>query len=135
MRKKEFTGLYNMDAERMKSMNLDELKSLGALLPEMPEDVKAMYSDALEAYENALKQKEQYASGNVMEQNASMMKQYMDMNEKAMKDNPAYAAIMKQYTGAAPSAADEIKKLAGLKDQGIITQEEFAAKKKQLLGL
>ncbi len=29
----------------------------------------------------------------------------------------------------------ELEKLAGLKDQGLITQEEFDAKKKQLLGL
>lgn len=33
------------------------------------------------------------------------------------------------------SAADEIKKFKELLDQGIITQEEFDAKKKQLLGL
>ena len=33
------------------------------------------------------------------------------------------------------SAADEIVKFKGLLDQGIITQEEFDAKKKQLLGL
>ena len=34
-----------------------------------------------------------------------------------------------------PSAADELKKYKGLLDSGIITQEEFDAKKKQLLGL
>jgi hypothetical protein len=33
------------------------------------------------------------------------------------------------------SVADEIKKFADLKDQGILTQEEFDAKKKELLGL
>src|SRR3982074_1403916 len=33
------------------------------------------------------------------------------------------------------SAADEIKKLAELRDAGILTEEEFAAKKTQLLGL
>ncbi len=33
------------------------------------------------------------------------------------------------------SNADEIKKYAELKDQGIITEEEFQAKKKQILGL
>jgi hypothetical protein len=31
--------------------------------------------------------------------------------------------------------ADEIKKFSVLKDQGIITQEEFDIKKKELLGL
>lgn len=34
-----------------------------------------------------------------------------------------------------PSAADEIKKFKELLDSGIITQEEFDAKKKQLLGI
>jgi hypothetical protein len=29
----------------------------------------------------------------------------------------------------------ELERLAGLKDQGIISEEEFEAKKKQLLGL
>ena len=33
------------------------------------------------------------------------------------------------------SAADEIKKFKELLDAGIISQEEFDAKKKQLLGL
>ena len=32
------------------------------------------------------------------------------------------------------SSADELKKYAELKDQGIITEEEFQAKKKQILG-
>ena len=33
------------------------------------------------------------------------------------------------------SVADELTKLATLKEQGVLTEEEFAAKKKQLLGL
>jgi putative oligomerization/nucleic acid binding protein len=37
--------------------------------------------------------------------------------------------------GSAVSAADEIKKLAELHAAGILTDDEFAAKKKQLLGL
>ena len=36
---------------------------------------------------------------------------------------------------AAESVADEIRKLASLKEQGVLTEEEFTAKKKQLLGL
>nr|WP_316620774.1 SHOCT domain-containing protein [uncultured Ruminococcus sp.] len=31
--------------------------------------------------------------------------------------------------------ADEIRKLAQLRDEGVITDEEFTAKKKQLLGI
>lgn len=37
--------------------------------------------------------------------------------------------------GAAPSAADEIRKFKVLLDDGVITQAEFEQKKKQLLGL
>jgi hypothetical protein len=33
------------------------------------------------------------------------------------------------------STSDELEKLAGLRDQGVITEEEFEAKKKQVLGL
>lgn len=36
---------------------------------------------------------------------------------------------------SAPSQADELKKFKDLLDSGVITQEEFDAKKKQLLGL
>ena len=43
-----------------------------------------------------------------------------------------------EQTGPNPttlSAADELKKFKELLDSGVITQEEFEAKKKQLLGL
>ncbi len=36
---------------------------------------------------------------------------------------------------AQPSYLDELERLGGLRDQGIITDEEFEAKKKSLLGL
>ena len=44
-------------------------------------------------------------------------------------------AALPTATTATPSAADELKKFKELLDMGIITQEEFDAKKKQLLGL
>jgi hypothetical protein len=34
-----------------------------------------------------------------------------------------------------PDYLDELERLAGLKEQGIISEQEFEAKKKQLLGL
>jgi len=36
---------------------------------------------------------------------------------------------------ASASPSDEIEKLAGLRDRGILTEEEFQAKKRQMLGL
>jgi hypothetical protein len=43
---------------------------------------------------------------------------------------PQYAA-----PAEAPSYLDELEKLAALRDQGIISDEDYEAKKKQLLGL
>jgi len=40
-----------------------------------------------------------------------------------------------QMQAAPVDPTAELQKLAALKDQGIITEEEFAAKKKQILGL
>jgi len=49
-----------------------------------------------------------------------------------------YAAQQQQQAAAAPAEPDymaELEQLAQLKNQGIITDEEFAAKKAQLLGV
>jgi len=40
-----------------------------------------------------------------------------------------------QKADAQPDYLDELERLGGLRDQGIITDEEFEAKKKSLLGL
>lgn len=47
----------------------------------------------------------------------------------------AAAAAAAPVIQAAPSAADELAKWAQLRDQGVITPEDFEAKKRQLLGL
>lgn len=52
------------------------------------------------------------------------------------KKNEVREAIYKAQSGSETSnnnVADEIKKLSDLKEKGIITQEEFDRKKKQLL--
>lgn len=64
----------------------------------------------------------------------------------AAQDQAAYTEQQQQYAQAQPVAAApaaspqdemvaELQQLATLKDQGILTQEEFDAKKKQLLGI
>lgn len=65
-----------------------------------------------------------------------------------VKDQPAFEALGEairtaihearqpvSVTAAAPSEADELEKLAGLRDRGILTPEEFEAKKAKILGL
>lgn len=57
--------------------------------------------------------------------------------------NAKRQAAASQPQSAAPAAApaasgdsvEQLKQFAELRDQGILTEEEFAAKKKQLLGL
>jgi membrane protease subunit (stomatin/prohibitin family) len=44
-------------------------------------------------------------------------------------------AAQQQPAPAAPSDAEEIQKYATMKEQGLITEEEFAAKKKAILGI
>ena len=48
---------------------------------------------------------------------------------------PPPAAEAAPPTPAEPDPAAEIQKYAALKDQGLITEEEFAAKKKAILGI
>jgi hypothetical protein len=64
-------------------------------------------------------------------------RQDQEAYEQQVAAEQAYAA---QQAQAAPPPAEadpyaEIEKLANLKAQGIITEEEFEAKKKQLLGI
>jgi hypothetical protein len=59
-------------------------------------------------------------------------KQYRDeSDQEAVEDTPAQEG---QGAGE-PSYLDELERLAKLKDDGVITKEEFEDKKKQLLGL
>jgi predicted Zn-dependent peptidase len=48
---------------------------------------------------------------------------------------PQYAAPPPAPAAAAPDYAAELEQLAKLKAQGILSEEEFEAKKKQILGI
>ena len=64
-------------------------------------------------------------------QNLAVAKEIVAYIEKRRKELRAPQQTVIQHT----SAADELKKFKELLDMGVITQEEFDAKKKQLLGL
>ena len=75
------------------------------------------------------------SSGNYLFVNLKNSKEIYDvisglLEQRQRKDKEPLAEKSTQQ-----SAADELKKFKELLDSGIITQEEFEAKKKQLLGL
>lgn len=55
--------------------------------------------------------------------------------EQQMAAQQAYAAQQAPAAPAQPDYAAELQQLAALKGQGLITEEEFEAKKKQILGI
>ena len=53
--------------------------------------------------------------------------------QAAAAQNDAMKTYIQQAAGTTPSTADEVAKLAGLRDSGAITAEEFEAQKAKLL--
>ncbi|MES2630598.1 MAG: SHOCT domain-containing protein [Patescibacteria group bacterium] len=51
------------------------------------------------------------------------------------QEQEAAPAPQQQYAAPADDTVTQLQQLAQLKDQGILTQEEFDAKKKQILGI
>lgn len=60
-----------------------------------------------------------------------------DMHKRELKDaqanEEAFQSYIKQTAGSGASSAEEITKLAALKDQGVLTEAEFQAQKAKLL--
>jgi hypothetical protein len=65
---------------------------------------------------------------NEVERVARAIRERMALSHAAGRTAPASAP-------ESTDTAEEIRKLAQLKDEGLLTEDEFAAKKKQLLGL
>ena len=97
------SGFQNVDFRDPASM-----ERLSPLIDTLPETAKTAIRGAVETYKQAM-------SGNPMEGYADAVKQFTG------------------FTGGTVDTAEEIRKLAELRDQGILTEEEFTAKKKQLL--
>lgn len=59
-----------------------------------------------------------------------------DMQERTVSDFKAAEAAQKDYirqVAGSGSTADELQKLAALRDKGVVSEEEFAAQKAKLL--
>ena len=72
------------------------------------------------------------------QQEAAQNAQIADLQAQQAAPAPQQVAPAAPATPAAPAEPDpaaEIQKYAALKGQGLITEEEFAAKKAQILGI
>ena len=69
------------------------------------------------------------------QQEAAQNAQIADLQAQQAAPAPQPVAPAAPAAPAEPDAAAEIQKYAALKGQGLITEEEFAAKKKQILGI
>ena len=82
---------------------------------------------------------EQASGKSIEEMSDEELKQYME--ERGIEPEPmtdedrAYVEQQGTDKGGEPAYLDEVERLAQLKDEGVITEEEFEAKKKDLLDL
>ena len=60
---------------------------------------------------------------------------FASQDQQAYQEQPVQEAAPAAAPPAAPDYVAELEKLAQLRDQGVITAEDFEAKKKQLLGI
>ncbi len=84
---------------------------------------------------NRMGTRQQYRTMARMQRRRSYMEDRMGVRQDFQ---PAGQEEGYEEAPAAPAQADytvELERLAGLRDQGVITAEDFDAKKRQLLGL
>ena len=85
---------------------------------------------------NRMGARQQYRTMARMQRRRSMLQSSMGMHQDFQsRDEEQPAQESGSYEEAMPDYTSEIKELTKLKNQGILTEEEFSAKKKQLLGI
>lgn len=87
-----------------------------------------------------MRSRQQYRTMSRMQRRRSAMQEKMGVRqdfERAGEAEEPEAAAPAQPAAPAPAGdyTDELEKLAKLRDEGVITPEDFEAKKKQLLGI
>jgi hypothetical protein len=89
---------------------------------------------------NRMETRQRYRTASRMQRRRSWMESKMGMRQdfdRKEEEKPVEAAAPSPASAAAPEPQymAELERLAQLRDQGIVSEEEFNAKKKQLLGL
>jgi Short C-terminal domain len=88
---------------------------------------------------NRMGMRQSYRTASRMQRRRSWMENKMGMRQDFdRKEEEPVESVAPSPTSAAPSEPEymaELERLAQLRDQGIVSEEEFQAKKKQILGL
>jgi hypothetical protein len=86
---------------------------------------------------NRMGMRQSYRTASRMQRRRSSMENKMGMRQDFDRKEEPVEAAAPSPTSAAPEPEymAELERLAQLRDQGIVSEEEFQAKKKQLLGL
>ena len=89
---------------------------------------------------NRMQTRQRYRTASRMQRRRSAIESKMGMRqdfERKEEEEPAETAAPSSASAAAPEPEymAELERLAQLRDQGIVSEEEFNAKKKQILGI
>jgi hypothetical protein len=95
----------------------------------MPELLAAMAANRMRTRQSYRTVSRMQRRRSYVENKAGMRQDFQPAGEPAPQEVPPAAAP------AAPSYTAELEQLARLRDQGVITTEDFEAKKRQILGI
>ena len=70
-----------------------------------------------------------------MQRRRSFVQDKVGMREDFSREEPAGTAASAPSATSEPEYVGELERLAQLREQGILSEEEFEAKKKQILGI
>ena len=70
-----------------------------------------------------------------MQRRRSFVQDKVGMREDFSREEPAGTAASAPSAASEPEYVGELERLAQLREQGILSEEEFEAKKKQILGI
>jgi Short C-terminal domain len=70
-----------------------------------------------------------------MQRRRSFIQDRVGMRQDFSREEPAETAAPAPAATSEPEYVGELERLAQLREQGILSEEEFEAKKKQLLGI
>jgi Short C-terminal domain len=84
---------------------------------------------------NRMQMRQSYRTAARMQRRRSAIQERVGMRQDFSREQQAETAAPAPAGAPEPGYVGELERLAQLRDQGILSEEEFEAKKKQLLGI